>query len=202
MRISLKHLAFIFLILFALALFFYSPRYLILRTPPVKSDVVVLLLGSINKERAEEAYRLISEGYAATLFVPAKKKTFNISDNGNLSHYIKRLSNQNWLTPKRENKQNYRFHENTHLEIIAAKSMMDSSNFTSAIFVSSPYHLRRIKIIADRVFRGKAHQLSFIPSNNSEKDETLWVLHKNDLTMVVSEYIKIVWFLLYEPFCK
>ena len=77
MRIRLKHFAFIFLVLFALALFFYSPRYLILKTPPVKSDVVVLLLGSINKERAEEAYRLINEGYAGNLFVPAQKKNFD-----------------------------------------------------------------------------------------------------------------------------
>jgi len=202
MPISFKHLAFIFLILFALALFFYSPRYLILRTPPVKSNVVILLLGGVNKERAEEAYRLISEGYAGALFVPAQKKTFNISDNGNLSHYIKRLSNQNWLNPKRENIQNYRFHENTHLEIVAAKSMMDNLNFTSAIFVSSPYHLRRVKIIADRVFTGKAYKLSFVPSHPLEKNKTLWGINKNDLTMVVSEYIKIAWFLIYEPFCK
>jgi hypothetical protein len=202
MRISLKYIAFIFLILFALALFFYSPRYLILKTPPVKSDVVVLLLGSINKERAEEAYRLINEGYAGTLFVPAQKKNFNISDNGNLSHYLKKLSKQNWLNPKRENKPNYRFQENTHLEIIAAKSMMDSSNFTSAIFVSSPYHLRRIKIIADKVFTGKPYQLSFVPSYRLDEDERLWWVNKNAVAMVVSEYLKIAWFLLYEPFCK
>ena len=200
MRISLKNISFIFFVLFALALFFYSPRYLILTTLPVKSDVVVLLLGSINKERAEEAYRLISEGYAGTLFVPAQKKNFNISDNANLSHYIKKLSKQNWLTPKRENRPNYQFQENTHLEMIAAKSMMDSSNFTSAIFVSSPYHLRRIKIIADKVFIGKAYQLSFIPSYHVEKDEPLWVVNKNAVAMVVNEYLKIAWFLLYAPF--
>ena len=202
MRMSLKHLAFIFLILFALALFFYSPRYLILKNNPVKSDVVILLLGSINKERAEEAHRLITEGYAGTLFVPAQKKTFTISDNGSLSHYLKKLSNQNWLNPKREIKLNYQFQENTHLEIIAAKSMMDSANFTSAIFVSSPYHLRRIKIIANKVFIGKAYQLSFIPSYPLGKDEAFWVINKNTVAMVVSEYAKIAWFLLYEPFCK
>ena len=200
MRITRKHFAFIFLILFALVLFFYSPRYLILTTPPVKSDVVVLLLGSINKERAEEAHRLINEGYAGTLFVPAQKKNFNISDNANLSGYIKRLSKQNWLNPKREIKLNYQFQENTHLEIIAAKSMMDSANFTSAIFVSSPYHLRRIKIIADKVFTGKSYQLSFIPSYHVEKDEPLWWINRNAVAMVVSEYLKIAWFLIYEPF--
>jgi uncharacterized SAM-binding protein YcdF (DUF218 family) len=202
MRIRLKHFAFIFLILFALALFFYSPRYLILTTPPVKSDVVILLLGSINKERAEEAYRLINEGYAGNLFVPAQKRNFDTSDNGNLSHYIKKLSKQNWLSPKREIKLNYQFRENTHLEIIAAKSMMDSSNFTSAIFVSSPYHLRRIKIIADKVFTGRDYQLSFVPSYPLEKDEPLWWVSKNAVAMVVSEYLKIAWFLIYAPFCE
>ena len=186
MRIRFKHSAFIFLVLFALVLFFYSPRYLILRNTPVKSEVVVLLLGSINKERAEEAYRLINEGYAGTLFVPAQKRNFDTSDNANLSGYIKRLSKQNWLNPKREIKLNYQFQENTHLEIIAAKSMMDSANFTSAILVSSPYHLRRIKIIADKGFTGKTYQLSFIPSYHVEKDEPLWGVSRNSVAMVVS----------------
>jgi len=200
--IRLKHIAYIFLILFALALFFYSPRYLIFKTLPAKSDAVILLLGSINKGRAEEAYRLINEGYAGNLFVPAQKKNFNISDNANLSGYIKKLSKQNWLNPKREIKLNHQFQENTHLEIIAAKSMMDSSNFTSAIFVSSPYHLRRVKIITDRVFIGKAYQLSFIPSYHLESDATLWGINKDNFKMVLSEYLKIAWFLIYEPFCK
>jgi len=202
MRIRLKHSAVIFVVLFALALFFYSPRYLIFKTVPVKSDVVILLLGSINKGRAEEAYRLINEGYAGTLFIPAQKKNFDTSDNATLSTYIKRLSKQNWLSPKREIKLNYQFQENTHLEMIAAKSMMDSANFTSAIFVSSPYHLRRIKIIADKVFTGKAYQLSFIPSYHVEKDEPLWWVSRNAVAMVVSEYLKIAWFLLYGPFCQ
>jgi uncharacterized SAM-binding protein YcdF (DUF218 family) len=202
MRIRPKHSAFIFIVLFALAIFFYSPRYLIFKTLPAKSDAVILLLGSINKERAEEAYRLISEGYARTLFVPAQKKIHTVSDKGNVSRYLKKLSTQNWLAPKREIKLNFQFQENTHLEIVAAKSMMDNSNFTSAIFVSSPYHLRRIKIITDKVFTGKPYQLSFVPSYHIDKVETLWWVNKNVVAMVVSEYLKIAWFLLYAPFCK
>ena len=80
--------------------------------------------------------------------------------------------------------------------------MMDSLDFTSAIFVSSPYHLRRIKIMAGRVFTGKTYKLSFASPRFQKKEKILWGINKSDLKMIVSEYLKIVWFLIYEAFCR
>jgi len=45
---------------------------------------------------------------------------------------------------------------------------MESLGLTSGIFVSSPYHMRRIKVIAERVYRDAAgaptYRLYFVPS--------------------------------------
>jgi len=152
MHISVKHTFFFSFIIIIIVLFFYSPSYLIVEPHPVKSDAVILLLCPDYKVREEEAYRLISDGYTNTLIIPAQKKIFNITIKGNLSLLQQSLADKNSLTPKREGNQSHRFYENTHLELIASKAMMDSLDFTSAIFVSSPYHLRRIKIMAGRVF--------------------------------------------------
>lgn len=122
---------------------------------------IIIIIVLDYKVREEEAYRLISDGYTNTLIIPAQKKIFNITIKGDESLLQQSIGNKNSLTPKREGNQSHRFYENTHLELIAGKSMLDSLGFTSAIFVSSPYHLRRIKKIADRVFTEKAYQLSF-----------------------------------------
>ena len=82
------------------------------------------------------------------------------------------------------------------------KAMMDELGFKSANFVSSPYHMRRVKLIADRVFAGGNYNLSFVPSRYEETHKNLWWLNKYDLKWVLSEYSKIIWFLLYEPFCE
>jgi hypothetical protein len=171
-------------------------------THPVKSDAVILLLCPDYKAREEEAYRLIRDGYTNTLIIPAQKKIFNITIKGDGSLLQQSIGNKNSLTPKREGNQSHRFYENTHLELMAGKSMLDSLGFTSAIFVSSPYHLRRIKKIADRVFTGKSYGLSFASPRFQKKEKTLWGINKNDLKMIVSEYVKIVWLLIYQPFCK
>ena len=101
MHISVKHTFFFSLIIIIIVLFFYSPSYLILRTPPVKSDAVILLLCPNYKVRKEEAYRLISDGYTNTLIIPAQKKIFNITIKGNLSLLQQSLADKNSLTPKK-----------------------------------------------------------------------------------------------------
>ena len=75
--------------------------------------------------------------------------------------------------------------------------MMDKAGFKSAIFVSSPYHMRRISIIANKVFGKKDYRLIFVPSRYEQNTGALWFLNKRDLKFVSSEYSKIIWFMLY-----
>ena len=90
--------------------------------------------------------------------------------------------------------------ENTHLEIIYARQMMEAQGFRSAIFVSSPCHMRRIKIIADRAFEGGSYELSYVPTTFEETCGPFWWTDKYCIKWVLGEYIKILWFLIYEPF--
>ena len=77
-------------ILFAVILAFivvgaiaYAPYYLARTDKPVKSDVIVLLIGSKFTPRKEEVFRLIEDGYARQLIIPAYGK---VSDAGLFSN--------------------------------------------------------------------------------------------------------------------
>ena len=88
-----------------------------------------------------------------------------------------------------------RYFENTHVEMLLAKKIMDAYGFKSAIFVSSPFHMRRIKIMANRVF-GSAYDITLVSSFEKSYDGllTLWDESKH----VFMEYLKLIWFLGYD----
>jgi uncharacterized SAM-binding protein YcdF (DUF218 family) len=96
--------------------------------------------------------------------------------------------------------------ENTHLEIAQARRILDDLGYTSAIFVSSPYHMRRIKIIAKSVFLDTANthkfQLYFVPTRYETPYLSSWFLNIRDSGFVLTEYSKIFWFFIYSNFYK
>src|SRR5512145_1522818 len=49
----------------------YAPHYLALTDKPVKADTVILLLGARLAPRKEEVFKLIEDGYARHLIIPA-----------------------------------------------------------------------------------------------------------------------------------
>jgi hypothetical protein len=176
----------------------YAPHYLARADKPVKSDVIVLLLGSKFTLRKEKTFKLIEDGYARHLIIPAYGK---VSDAGLFSSQ----ATQGNLKPDPSlvrgrvvNLSNYpKYFEDTHIEILEAKKMMDKAGFKSAIFVSSPYHMRRISIIANKVFGKNGYRLIYVPSRYEQNTGALWFLNKRDLKFVSSEYSKIIWFMLY-----
>jgi len=106
--------------------------------------------------------------------------------------------------------------------------MMDQYGLKSAIFVSSPYHMRRIRIIAAHVIKPvqslplKTHNSSLpsregqregeeqeercgftlhtVPSRYETPGNGIWFFNNNERYLVLMEYAKIVWFLLYSRF--
>jgi hypothetical protein len=90
------------------------------------------------------------------------------------------------------------YFEDTHIEILEAKKMMDKAGFKSAIFVSSPFHMRRIKIIAEKVF-DKGH-VTFVATRYEKAPSTFWLGNSALVRNVTNEYAKINWFLTYRIF--
>jgi uncharacterized SAM-binding protein YcdF (DUF218 family) len=179
-----------------LILALYAPHYLNYADQPAKADAVVLFLGKDKdiKARNMEADRLLSDGYANYLIIPALGQVISTSDK------------KPFQTKKSAATGRYpHFYENTHIEVLEAKRIMDYSGFKKANFVSSPPHMRRIKMITDHVFQQKnsapdAYQINFVPmrAEPSLPKASPWDL--KNIGNVVYEYIKIAWFYLYYLF--
>jgi hypothetical protein len=193
-----RFISFAIILAFIIAGIFYAPYYLVRTDKPAKSDVIVLLIGSKFTPRKEEVFRLIEDGYARQLIIPAYGK---VSDTGLFSNQPAQTNpkpDPSLIRGRVVRLSNYpKYFEDTHIEILEAKRMMDKAGFKSAIFVSSPYHMRRISFIANKVFGKKEYRLIFVPSRYEQYNGPLWFLKKRDLKFVTGEYSKIIWFTLY-----
>ncbi|MBA4390175.1 MAG: hypothetical protein C0399_04475 [Syntrophus sp. (in: bacteria)] len=191
----------ILLIMIIGAIAFYAPHYLVYTHKPVKSDSIVLFLGSKFTPRKEEAFKLIEDGYARYLIIPAYGK---VSDAGLFTGQPGEPKLRPDTAKARGGAasalQYPKYFEDTHIEVLEAKKMIDKAGFKSAIFVSSPYHMRRISIIAKQVFGTNDYQLTFVPSRFEEYKGGLWFLNGRDLKFVTGEYLKIAWFMVYRFF--
>jgi hypothetical protein len=179
----------------------YAPYYLVRTDKRVKSDVIVLLVGPKFAPRKEEVFKLIEDGYARHVIIPAYGKVSDAGLFSNPATQVNPKPDPSLIKGRIVRLSNYpKYFEDTHIEIVEAKKMMDKAGFKSAIFVSSPYHMRRISIIANKVFGKKDYQLVFVPSRYEQRSGALWFLNKRDLKLVSTEYSKIAWFMLYRFF--
>ncbi|MGZ6249214.1 MAG: YdcF family protein [Syntrophales bacterium] len=181
----------LFLAIFFVALY-YGPRYLTYADKPLRSDAVVLFLGPDNKARQEDASRLMSEGYARYLFIPAYRR---ITEAESVSSPAgTRKANPKLIISGLKPRP---YFENTHVEVLEARRMMEQYGLKSAIFVSSPEHMRRIKIIAEKIFYEEPVQIVFVPIRVEPAHQDLTLA---DYRRMGKEYVKIIWFLMYSSF--
>ena len=172
-----------------------APAFLVYSQQIEKVDCVIMMVGGEPGARVRGAEQLVEQGRSDVLLIPAYNKIAFAEGNslGEMG-YVK-------MVPVVDNPvtflgRRYRVFENTHLEMIKGKKIMDKLGYRSAIIVSSPYHMRRLQLIAGKVF-GDDYRIGF-QATPFEKYDTLgcfksWKAFVN----VGSEYLKIGWFLIY-----
>jgi hypothetical protein len=198
---SRKCLLVLILILLSLTgLVLFAPDYLRYSSQYKKADAIVVLLGPDFKARQKEANDLISEGMADYLIIPAYSKTYRVLNKGAIK-YLPANFPEPKVMKKNNNAPPY-FYEDTHWEIIEAKKEMLHYGLQSAIFVSSPYHMRRIKIIVAKVFDQNDGAFYFIPTHYEQGPSACWELSWAEWRKVAREYGKILWFFVYFPWTK
>jgi uncharacterized SAM-binding protein YcdF (DUF218 family) len=169
---------------------FYAPRYLAYSTNYAKVDAVIILLGPDSSARLRHARDLIKKGMADYLIIPAYSKTYYVDQ-----VTLKPLPNK---TDKNNHPILPQYFEDTHLELIEAKKTMKLYGLKSAIFVSSPYHMRRIQFMVDKEFDHHSESY-FSPTPYDPAPLNVWELKASDWKKVRREYSKILWFIIYYP---
>ena len=178
------------------ALMILAPRFLLYSSAYEKADAIVLFLGPDFSLRQKQAYKLISENNADYLIIPAYKKTLKINK-GNIKSLSRDFSLGNVNKKNSSTFNRPRYYEDTHLEVLEARTVMADKGLKSAIFVSSPYHMRRISYIVRKVFSDEKASFYFVPTDFEKAPADFWELSLADWRKVGREYGKIIWFFIY-----
>ncbi len=178
-----------------------APDYLLYHDEVTKADCIIPLLGKEYIPRKKEAFRLIAEGFSQVLLIPPRYRLEHVTGKKEkIPIRVKEELSELSIDAYKEHPR-FRWHENTHLELILAKEYMMSYGFTSAIIVSSPYHMRRVKILSEYVFPESSYRITCIPDRFEQRSNPWW-LDRRSLIWVVKEYTKIGWFLVYHRFSE
>ncbi len=181
-------------------LIFRGPGFLTYKDRLVPCDAVVVFLGDENRTREQEAEMLLLEGYARRLIIPALGEIRRITPDGRFMPVTKDMGAGNLLFKLRKKAFYRKYYENTHIEVLEAKRLMAESGCRSAILVSSPYHMRRIRMIAGKVFGDGSLTFNCAPIAFEKHFYTVdWRVGYGRET-ILSEYVKIGWFLIYNQF--
>lgn len=175
-----------------------SPAYLYYTDPPTRTDAVVLYIGPDVESRQNEAVKLVHAGYADYVIVPAYDHVYKKVDQQSLLSAV-HLPGTMYLK-LRDSHPNY--YEQTHVEVLKAKKIMDHFGFRKANFVSSPYHMRRLKVITERIFpvadeERAGYQIRFVSAPLQSTSAILPSWNLLFIETMLSEYAKIIWFRLY-----
>jgi hypothetical protein len=169
------------------AVYLGAAAFLTCREPPAPADAVVLFIGPDYAERRKEASQLVEQGYADLLLISALRRALVMADS--------KLVKAPFYVPASFDRNQYpAFYENTHIEALEARKMMERKSLTSAIMVSSPYHMRRIRIISRQVFPHEKYRLTFRGSRHVRPDRFPAQFTPARMKQVLVEYIKIGWF--------
>ncbi|MEN6294409.1 MAG: hypothetical protein ABFD07_20640 [Methanobacterium sp.] len=186
----------LFIILLIGNLLIYSPHYLLYSSDYRKADAIVLFLGPDFTARQKEAYKIIKEGNVDYLIIPAYDKVYKVYDKEIIKSLPSSLALHNTIKKKLPNSYPY-YYEDTHIEAIDAKKTMTDFGLKSAIFISSPYHMRRINLIVSKVFNGDQSGLYFVPTSYEKAPSNIGELSWVNWKKIGREYGKIIWFSIY-----
>lgn len=177
--------------------FFFGPSFLIYDEKPVKSDAIILFCGDYYKTRERAAEKLLLEGYARYLIVPLYDDVQHILPEGRVVHSSPSEKPASQMFHMRKAVLYEKYYEDTHVELLEGKRIMDEMGLHSIILVSSPYHMKRIKLIADMVFSGPKYSFKCVPTPYERPFAAGDWFDKANSTMMFREYAKLVWFFLY-----
>ncbi|ASA23800.1 YdcF family protein [Paenibacillus donghaensis] len=160
---------------------FTAGRFLPYSQPPQQADVIIVLSG--GAERVEKAVELYNTGYAPFLILSNSKQA-NTSQGDMLQTALALKVNENAILTEEAATSTY---ENATLTL----PIMKEKGFTSAIVVSSDFHMRRVKFIFDHVYKNSAIELTYVSSDSGYNSKAWWKGAYNR-EKTYTEYIKMI----------
>lgn len=84
--------------------------------------------------------------------------------------------------------------KSTYDNAVFSRDIVMQNSFKSAIVVSSPYHMRRSKLVFERVFKNTGVKLLYSSAKGSKFNPGSGHLSDNDLRLTQKEYLKLIYY--------
>ncbi|NUU59615.1 YdcF family protein [Paenibacillus agri] len=168
-------------LLLLLTAFLTAGRFLTLTQPAKQTEVIVVLSGGSG--RLEEAARLYKAGYAPYMILSNAKESASAAGDMFKNALALGIPQEAILT-ENEARSTYQNAEFT-------LPIMKEHGFTSAIVVSSDFHMRRVKILFDRVYKKSGIELTYIGSDSGYHARRWWGDRYSRET-TFNEYVKMI----------
>lgn len=156
-------------------------KLLVIDHTPEKVDVLITLGGGAERERyAAELYRL---GFARGIIM---------SGCGNAARQMAKeairlgVKEQDIIIEEKA--------RNTYENALYSRDIMSAQNLKSAIVVTSPYHMRRTKLVFGRVFKNTGMKLLYCSTKDSGFNADGQCRSGKDRQVVRREYIKLIYY--------
>lgn len=172
MRKIIKYIFYIvigFLLILPLARLF-----LVVDEQPTEAEVIITLSGDIG--RLGKAADLYHKGYSNKVMLS------NTAEPGTTPEEAVALGvpEQDLLLEKEAT--------STYTNAHYTKGLMIEKGFDSAIVVSSDYHMRRVKLIFDQVYKSSGINLTYV---SSLRNDQAWYRDKENILYTIKEWIKL-----------
>jgi uncharacterized SAM-binding protein YcdF (DUF218 family) len=178
-------------------MFLRAPSYLLGYDNPIQADVAAVMLGPGFAERIRQGQKLLAEGRVSYLIIPGRCVVFANGPGGKLDAQMDMLGLGHPLCIDLDEP---KYRVKTHRELERTRAIMEGLGFRSVNLVSSPYHMRRINIIAQKVFDSRGFRYSTVSAERNGEGSWKWWQSREDWWWVSREYAKLAWFTVYSAF--
>jgi len=187
-----------------LAYYFLLPglaSFLIIETDDLQPADVVVVLGG-DPERVEQGIELYKAGFSPNLIFVGDKLIFYGMNNSAMPiinttwpKYLKGYAIDSGVTSDAiilsETTST-----STYEDTIHSREIILERGFKSAIIVSDPYHMRRVRWTFSKVFKNDDISLSYKTTEDHWFKENKWWTSENTVLAINNEYIKLVYYRL------
>ena len=179
------------LVVFSCLVFFSflnADKFLIINNPPQKADIIVCLGGG-SGERLVKTIELYKKGYANKILLTQSKNWHPEVRDFFLNIGKKFLISKGVLDKDIlvNNKSKNTFEEATFL-----KNLVKKHNIKTAIIVSDPYHMQRVKFLFEKVLSKYEVKLLYVPAESECSKKHFWQDEKC-MIYVFNEYVKLLY---------
>jgi uncharacterized SAM-binding protein YcdF (DUF218 family) len=176
------------LLIVLLLVFLNLGSFLIVNENPVMSDVIVVLAGDTGG-RTAYSVMLLKSGYSENLLCTGGRHTPNY-DSSSVADAMKKQAINSGIS------ENHIIVEDqavsTYENAAFSKVLLLKYGYKSAIVVTSDYHMRRSRIVFNKVFKGTGINLTFCSSKDHNFTPEKWWTNNYSRNIVCSEYIKLI----------